>query len=176
MRVQKIAVAVGIGACLVGPSAVASAATSPQSGGKIRVFITNQTPTKAKILITGAIGDYGKTISEDANGKPDPNGNFEKVTLKQGGFLVNGTALNKKLNSSPPEINKANCSLAFTGTGPTTVEDGTGTYAGISGKIAITVTYAGIAQKTAKGCNMSNNAPFYGQYQSITGIGNVSFK
>jgi hypothetical protein len=42
--------------------------------------------------------------------------------------------------------------------------------------VAITVTYAGIAQKTAKGCNMANNAPFYGQYQSITGAGSVSFK
>jgi hypothetical protein len=173
MRVRKIVIAAGITACLLGATASADAS---QTGGKIRVFVTYQTPTKAKILVTGAIGDYGTTISQDANGKPDPNGNFEKVTLKQGGFIVDGTALNKEVNSSRPKMNKANCSVAFTGTGPTTLEDGTGAYAGITGKIAITITYAGIAQKTAKGCNMSNNAPFYGQYQSITGIGTVSFK
>jgi hypothetical protein len=173
MRGLKIVIAVGMTACLLGATASADAS---QTGGKIRVFVTNQTPTKAKILVTGAIGDYGKTISQDSNGKPDPNGNFEKVTLKQGGFIVDGIALNQKLNSSRPKINKATCSLAFTGTGPTTLEDGTGAYSGITGKVAITVTYAGIAQKTSKGCNTSNNAPFYGQYQSITGIGTVSFK
>ena len=59
---------------------------------------------------------------------------------------------------------------------PTKVEDGTGAYAGITGKVAITVTFAGIAPKTAKGCNLANNAPTFGQYQSITGTGSVSFK
>jgi hypothetical protein len=87
-----------------------------------------------------------------------------------------GTALNKKLNSAKPTINKTNCSVEFTGTGPTTVGDGTGAYAGITGKVAITVTFAGIAPKTAKGCNLADNAPTYGGYQSITGTGSVSFK
>jgi hypothetical protein len=175
MRVGKLAMAVGVSSCLLGAGATALAASTPK-GGKIRVFVTNTSETKGKILITGAIGDYGTTVSQDANGKADPNGNFEKVTLKHGGFLVDGTALNKKLNSAQPTINKTNCSVAFTGTGPTTVGDGTGAYAGITGKVAITVTFAGIAPKTAKGCNLADNAPTYGGYQSITGTGSVSFK
>jgi hypothetical protein len=175
MRVGKLAVAVGVSSCLLGAGATALAASTAK-GGKIRVFVTNTSDTKGKILITGAIGDYGTTVSQDANGKADPNGNFEKVTLKHGGFLVDGTALNKKFNSAKPSFNKTNCSFSFTGTGPTTVEDGTGAYAGITGKVAISVTFAGLAPRTAKGCNLAGNAPTLGAYQSITGTGSVSFK
>jgi hypothetical protein len=175
MKVGTLAIAAGVTVCALGAGPAALAAAAPQ-GGKIRVFVTNTSATKGKILVTGAIGDYGTTISQDANGKTDPNGNFEKVTLKQGGFIVDGTALNKKLNTAKPTINKTNCSVAFGGTGPTTIEDGTGAYAGISGNVAITVTFAGIAPKTAKGCNFGNNAPEFGAYQSITGTGSVSFK
>jgi hypothetical protein len=177
MRVGKLAAVVGVTACALGAGSVALAAATPAAtpqGGKIRVFVTNTSDTNGKILITGAIGDYGTTVSEDANGKPDPNGNFEKVTLKQGGFIVNGTALNKKLDHAKPTTNKANCSFSFTGTGPTTIGDGTGAYAGIFGKVAITVTFAQISAKTAKGCSMKGNG--LAGYQSITGTGSVSFQ
>jgi hypothetical protein len=175
MRVGKLAAVVGVTACALGVGSVALAASTPQ-GGKIRVFVTNTSATKGKILITGAIGDYGTTISEDANGKTDPNGNFEKVTLKQGGFLVNATGLNNKLNHAKPTINRANCSIVFSGTGPATIGNGTGAYAGITGNVAITITFGGIAPKTAKGCNFGQNAKIGGAYQSITGSGSVSYK
>ena len=175
MRVGKLTMAVGATACLLGAGPAALAASTPK-GGKIRVFVTNTSPTKAKILVTGAIGDYGTTISQDANGKVDPNGAFQKVTLKHGGFIVDATALNKKLNSVQPTVNRSNCSFVLNGTGPTTVERGTGAYKGITGHVAVTITFGGIAPKTAKGCNFSNNAPTFGQYQSITGVGSVSFK
>ena len=86
-RVRNIAIAVAISACLAGTTAAVAAAT--QSGGKIRLYVTYQTATKDKALFTGAIGDYGKAISQDANGKVDRNGTYEKVTLKQGGFVIN---------------------------------------------------------------------------------------
>jgi hypothetical protein len=175
MKAGKLAIAVGVTGCLVAAGPVALAASVPK-GGKIRIFVTNTSDTKGKILITGAIGDYGTTVSQDANGKADPNGAFEKVTLKHGGFMVDATALNKKLSSAKPTINTANCSVAFTGTGSGTIEDGTRAYAGISGKVSITVTFAGIAPKTAKGCNLADNAPTYGAYQSITGSGTVRFR
>jgi hypothetical protein len=174
MRVGKLAAVVGVTACALGAGSAAVAAATPQ-GGKIRVFLTATSATNGKILITGAIGDYGTTVSEDANGKPNPNGNFEKVTLKQGGFLVDGTALNKKLNHVKPTINTTNCSFVFSGTAPTTISDGTGAYAGITGKVAITLTFAAITPKTAKGCNFKSNK-VNGGYQSITGTGTVSFQ
>ena len=175
MRVGKLATAVGATACLFGAGSAALAASHPK-GGKIRVFVTNTSPTKGKILITGAIGDYGTTISADANGKVDPNGAFEKVKLKHGGFMVDATALNKKLNHLKPTLNRTSCSVVFGASGPVTLGAGTGAYAGISGKVRITVTFAGILPKTAKGCDLRPNAPTHGQYQSITGNGRVSFK
>jgi hypothetical protein len=172
-RFRKVLTAVGMTACLLGTTASADAS---QAGGQIRVFATYLTPTKDKVLITGAIGDYGTEITQNANGKPDSEGNFEKVILKHGGFTINATALNNKLAKVPPvKPNHTNCSLEFVGTGFVTVGNGTDAYAGIAGKIKVTVTYAGIEQKTSKGCNASHNAPFYGQYQSITGVGNVRF-
>jgi hypothetical protein len=173
MRVGKLAAVVGVTACALGVGSAAVAA-STQQGGKVRVFLTATSPTKANIVITGAIGDYGTALSVDANGKADPNGNFEKITLKQGGFLVDGTAFNKKLQHAKPTFNKANCSFVFSGTGSTTVSEGTGAYAGISGKVTITLTFAGIAPKTPKGCNFNSNK-VGGAYQSITGTGSVSF-
>ncbi|HEX3803444.1 MAG TPA: hypothetical protein VHV75_11445 [Solirubrobacteraceae bacterium] len=173
MKVHKFAMAVPVAASLLGTCAPVASA-SPK-GGKVRVFVTNQTETKAKILFTGAIGDYGKAISQDANGKVDPNGSFERVTLKQGGFLINATALTKKIDSTKSRINETNCSIAVTATGSGTLGEGTGAYTGIAGKILISVTFAGIAPKTAKGCDLSNNAPTYGLYQSITATGTVRF-
>jgi len=179
MRVVKLALVVGVlaGLTIVGSTALAASAPA---GGPIRVFVTDTSPVKSKITVTGAIGDYGTALSVNKNGKTNPHGNYEKVTLKQGGFWVNGTTLNKKLNKAKPQINKATCSFAFTGSAPTTVFDGTGLYAGISGTVKITVTFAAIAPRFKTGahagqCNFGNNAPALGQYQSIEGAGNVTF-
>ena len=173
MRVGKLAAVVGVTACALGAGSVALAASTPQ-GGKIRVFVTNTSSTKGKIVITGAIGDYGTTVSQDANGKVNPNGDFEKVTLKQGGFIVNATALNKKIGATKPTVNKSNCSFALSGSGPVTIGNGTGAYAGISGKATITFTFAAIAPKNASGCLFKQNPAT--SYQSIAGSGSVSFQ
>lgn len=178
MRVTKLAAAAALLASVViaGTTAMAGAA---QSGGKIRAFVTNTSATKGKILITGAIGDYGTTVSVNKNGKPNPNGAYEKVTLKKGGFWINATAFNKKLASSQPKVNTANCSTVFSGTGSGSLFKGTGAYSGIGGKINITITFAGIAPRIASGpkagqCNLGNAQPL-AQYQSISATGNVHF-
>ena len=45
MRVAKLATVVGATACLLGAGSVALAASHPK-GGKVRVFVTNTSPTK----------------------------------------------------------------------------------------------------------------------------------
>lgn len=177
MRIIKSAMVAGATLCLLGTGSVAMADSTPGKG-PIRMFFTYQTPIKEKILITGAVADYGIAIAEDANGKADPNGNLEKVTLKQGGFILNLSALTKAIQNQfkKEPINRGNCSLAFSGTGPGTIETGTGAYANIRGNLRITLTVAGIAPKTKKGqCNLSTPAPFYGEYQAVTAVGSVSF-
>ena len=174
MRARTLAAAVGTAACLLG--APVALAASTQTGGRIRVFVTNTSATRGKVLVTGAIGDYGTTLSEDADGKVDPNGNFAKVTLKHGGFIVDTTALSRTLTHARPVINTTDCSFVLSDSGSSTIRDGTGAYTGVSGTLTLSVIFAGISQKTAKGCNFADNAPSYGQYQSIIGTGSVSFK
>jgi hypothetical protein len=174
MRVVKLATVVGVTACVLGAGSAALGASPTQQGGKIRVFVTSATSNREPIVVTGAIGDYGTSVMQNANGKVNPNGGFVKVTLQHGGFIVNATALNKKLNSGKPTVNQSNCSIVFSGSGSTTIGDGTGAYAGITGTLKITYTFAGIAPKTAKGCNFNSNK-VGGAYTSITGSGSVSF-
>lgn len=174
MKPFKSVAALAAAGCLLATGSLATAA-SAQKSGKIHVFVTNASDTKSKILITGAIGDYGTSVSQDANGKIDPNGNFTKVTLKHGGFMINTTALSKTLRRTRPTINTANCSVVLTGSASTTIYDGTGAYTGISGRVVVTLTFAGVAPRTAKGCNLANG-PTHGTYSAVTGTGTVSFK
>ena len=179
MRVAKLALAAAVLASLLIVGSVAAAAGKP-AGGKIQVFVSQQKGPRAKILITGAIGDYGQTISVDKRGKVNQNGDFQKVNLKKGTFEVDATALNKKLGTAGPKVNPATCSLVFSGSANTTAFNGTGLYKGIKGKIKITATFAGIAPRFTSGankgkCNFGQNVPPLSQFQTITGAGSVSF-
>jgi hypothetical protein len=179
MKAVKVglAAAIVVGLLVAGSVALAAAA----SGGPIQVFIKGGAGPRAQILVTGAIGDFGKTVSVDKNGTVDNNGAFQKVTLQKGGFWVDTTALNKKLNSgSTFKTNPNNCSVVFSGSAETTLFNGSGAYKGIGGKVKITVTFAGVQPRFKSGkhkgkCNFGQNTnPLYG-YQSITGVGTATF-
>jgi hypothetical protein len=53
---------------LAGSVALAAGATA---SGPVQVFVKNGSGPRGTILVTGAIGDYGKTLSVDKNGKVD---------------------------------------------------------------------------------------------------------
>jgi hypothetical protein len=179
MRGVKLALATAVlaGLMVVGSSALAASAPA---GGPIKVFLTpSPTSPKSKITITGAIGDFGTSVSVNAAGKTTPNGHYQKVTLKQGGFWVNGTALGKATSKGKPVANKSNCSFSFGASAPVTLFNGTGLYTGISGTVKITLTFAGISPRFASGahkgqCNFNANKTL-GQYESVAGAGNVTF-
>ena len=154
-------------------------ATTP-AGGVVKVFATPSNGASGKIVIAGAIGDFGKTLSINKNGKTNANGNYVKITLTKGTFEVNSTTLNAKFNHAQPTINKSTCSAWFSGTGPVSLLDGTGLYTGISGTVSITETFVFIAPRFTSGkdkgqCNFSNNSQPLSQYSSITGTGKVKF-
>src|SRR5437763_8089541 len=142
---MKAAAVVGALVCalLLGASALATSRSAGVSSGKIRIFAdaSSEGPV-SKILITGAIGDYGTATSIDKNGKIDQNGNYVKIALKKGTFEINSTALNAKLNKAPGVFNKTTCSFSFTGSGGVTLFNGTGLYKGISGSAQITLSSA----------------------------------
>jgi hypothetical protein len=165
-----------LGTALFG-AAAAYGAGMP-AGGSVHVFATPG-PT-GTILITGAIGDYGKTLDINASGKAVANGRYVKVTLKQGTFVINAVAFNVKLAKLNPGVDKATCSAEGSGTGPVSLIDGTGLYKGISATLSATATFAFIAPRFTSGkdkgqCNLSNSAQPLDQYSSIDATGTVHF-
>jgi len=182
MRVARAAIGGLVLGCAVAGSVggTAQAASAAPSNGQISVYATPSNGAKSKIVITGVIGDYGTALSVDKNGKTDQNGNFVVITLKKGTFKVDSTALNQVTNNLQPAVNAATCSATGTGSGPVTLMDGTGLYAGISGTLNMTTTFAFIGPPFKSGskkgqCNLSNNAQPLAQYGSITGSGTVTF-
>jgi hypothetical protein len=150
-------------------------AGAAQRGGPIQFYVSG-TAVTTPILVTGAITDYGKATSVTKAGKPDENGNFEKVVLKKGTFWVDATQLNKILNNVKPTIDKTNCFFAFKGSGPTKLIKGTGAYAGISGTVNVNLNFVAIGPRLPNGsCNMANNVPPVAQYGNVTGAGTANF-
>jgi hypothetical protein len=158
----------------------ASAAPTPK-GGPIALFATiSPTSTPGKIVLAGAIGDWGKVTSIDKNGKPDDNGNFVEVTLKKGTFEIDATVLNKTMANPRPQVQSGvTCSIAASGTGPVTLFDGTGLYQGISGTANVTMTFTGVGGRYQSGakkgqCEQENGAPL-AMLGSVIGRGTVHF-
>lgn len=77
-------------------------AASP-AGGTIAVFTAGGHSIQT-VLVAGAIGDSGTATSVDANGKADPNGNFEQIKLQKGSFLVNAAKFNAAGNRKRPFV------------------------------------------------------------------------
>jgi hypothetical protein len=179
-RFARLAAAVAIGTTFIGGTAALGGATSSAStprGGAIRFYSTPGGPTNP-ILVTGAIGDYGKGTSIDKNGKPDPNGTYEAVKLQKGTFRIDASVLDAKLHRAEPTVDQATCSGWFSATGPLTLFDGTGRYKGIGGKVMATATFAFVMPRYAGGkdkgqCNQ--NAKALDNYTSLNGPGRVRF-
>ena len=101
---------------------------------------------------------------------------YEKIVLQKGGFWVDATRLNKKLNSGVPTLDRARCSFTFKGSGPTKLFKGSGAYAGISGNVNVTVTFVGVLPKLKRGkCNLNRNAQPLAQFGVVTGSGTASY-
>jgi hypothetical protein len=181
-RVVKAAVGLAVlfGSLLFG----ATAAFGQSTGGAIKVFgpasVSNSGNKPTPVVFTGAIGDYGTTVSVNSAGKNDGNGNFVKITLKKGGFTVNATNLNSAFNAlgAPPDFNSQNCSGSFT-VGPVNIPivggSGTGAYKGIAGSVDMTATGALILPTKNGSCNTSNNANPVSGFGFLSGTGSVSF-
>jgi hypothetical protein len=160
--------------------AAASASTAPKAG-TVHVWVTPGKGAVDQIVLTGAIGDYGTATSMDKNGTVDANGAYVKINLQDGTFMVNAVKLNQVLAKVAPTIDKTSCSAWGTGSGPITLYDGSGSYAGISGTLTMTTSFAVVFPRYATGtkkgqCNFSNNAqPVATFIGDLTGSGPVSF-
>lgn len=173
---------VGTAVTLLATSAAFGAGTpSAPAGGSIQIFSFSTSPGGiGSILITGAIGDHGKTLPTNKGGKPDPNGDYVKVTLTKGTFEINATKLNAKANHASPKFSQASCSAALAVTSPVTLLNGTGLYKGITGTVHVTASDAFILPRLTSGtnagqCNESNSAQPVASLQLVEGTGTVRF-
>jgi hypothetical protein len=181
--IPKLVAAAAAGTLLLGSAAaVAATSSSASHPARIEVWVSPAHGNSAvqKIMITGAIGDFGKATSTTKSGKPNPNGKYVHIVLQKGTFRVNAVALNNKLATMRPHVNKSTCSAWGAGSGPVTLFDGTGRYAGISGRIKITTSFAAIFPRFGSGpkkgqCNHSNHAMPLAFFTSpLTGAGKVT--
>jgi hypothetical protein len=141
MRVTRAMMgAAGTLACVVAGASVALGAGSSTTpaGGPIQIFVQpGQNQGKGKILVTGAVGDYGTTSpSKSSGGKK-----LGTATLKKGTITIDLTAISAKVDKANPAVNVATCSAALSETAPAPVVSGTGLYAGIHGTIQITESF-----------------------------------
>jgi hypothetical protein len=173
-----IAAAAGVTAIVL-PAAAASA--TPQSGPE-KVWVT-PSPTgtsvkrPGKVMLTGSVADYGRSVSTTASGKPTKHGTYVLLTLKKGSILVNVSQFNAAAKSAQPEtFNKTSCSAEIHISGPATLVRGTKAYVGIGGTFTMTATFAFIGPLTKSGaCTTKTTTPALSTYGAITGSGTVSF-
>ena len=178
MRAGKKAISLALaGAALLGASTALQANASAPAGGAINLFSHPTTSgTSGTILIAGAVGDFGRYLASDRNGKPDPQGSYLKIILKKGTFEVNVTSLTDK----PKARDTATCSAIFSGSAASAVLNGTGLYAGIKGTLHVTEIHALLASRYTTGkkkgqCKLGGNARPIAEYDSLSATGNVSF-
>ena len=180
--IKSMAAIAVLGGCAAIGGSVAMAST-PISGS-VQVWATipnNGNSGTFPVLLTGAVGDYGNALNANASGqvvKGQKDG-YKLFVLKHGSILLNGKNLNAALNNpnTPPTTqNNTTCSATFVVTEPVPVVKGTKAYAGITGSITVTVSFAELGPKNKNGsCNESNNAKPVSTYGSVTGTGSVSY-
>jgi hypothetical protein len=180
MKVLLRATGLVLVASAVATPALASASTP--SAGKISLWANaNLTGTSSRIVVVGAVADYGVGTSIDKNGKVDPNGAYERIVLKKGSFEADASVLDKNASAAPPALdNPSTCSFAFSVSGPLTLSNGKGAYAGISGTVTVTEQFVGIEPryKTGKNrgaCNQSDSARPTTGAGAVSGTGSIAF-
>jgi hypothetical protein len=99
---------------------------------------------KSTVILTGAIGDFGKAIRTYANGKIERNYNQLDLTLTHGSFRLSIAGIENNLVRAFSHFpsNTSTCSgiVTATGTAPIVADSGTGAYKTISGNFQMTVT------------------------------------
>jgi hypothetical protein len=171
---------VGALVCLVVGASVALAAagsSSAPAGGPIRLFVQpGKSQGSGKILITGAVGDYGVTHKTTSSGGKM----LATATLTKGTITFDLTAITAKVNKASPSLDEATCSASIMESGRVPVVSGTGLYAGIHGTVTLTESFGFIGSTYKSGskkgkCNESNSAPTVAEVGQVYGNGTVSF-
>jgi hypothetical protein len=171
IKTMTTAVLIAAVASGAGGGGAALAADNPLApiGGQMKFFVTTLSNGTGNIIVTGAIGDYGRSAAD---------GNYLEVTLHDGGFELDVAKLVAKASEAGPTLDPTTCSGVSTATAPAPMLDGKGNYRGAAGTMNVTETIAFILPRYRIGphedqCN--NNTRPIDDYSSITGSGMVKF-
>jgi hypothetical protein len=152
-------------------------ATAPAGGtANIMIYGINTDWALFQAIVSGAIGDYGSTVSTHPDGNVGPARNsVMELRMTRGSFALSTTALNDafvKLASHEP-IYPPTCTdlIAVTVGTPIVAGSGTGAYRGIRGSFSVTLT---LNEVEARPCQPSPG-PFRAQLITMAGSGTVSF-
>lgn len=185
LAIACFAGAVGVGGCgpaaTEAPAAGGTAATHARAPGgtaHIAGYSGNDGP-RSKVIVAGAIGDFGEAVSVYPDGMIDPQHNAELSFVQtRGSFRISIVGLDKKIVSafSRVRFSTSTCSgnVTVTRAAPIVADSGTGADRGISGTFTITVTVT-IDEIAAKSrCNATG--AFVAQAIVMTGSGTVSLR
>jgi hypothetical protein len=131
-----------------------------------------------KVVFTGTIGDSGVSYGATANGKKTSKQNpgYRLFILKKGTIFFNTQKIDaaQSNNSTPPTTeNATTCSFTFVTTDPVTAISGTKAYAGITGTLNVTISYAATQPFKNGKCNMNANPS--AEIGQVTGTGTMSY-
>jgi hypothetical protein len=153
--------------------AVTTSLAPVAASGKVHLtdYTDNDGPTTT-VVLTGAIGDYGKAQRVTSNGSTSAQ---LGLTLTHGSFRLDITDLDKTFLGvlSNLAVNTVTCSATASVSGPVPViaGSGTGSYKGIAGTFNLSITLDEVYRRDA--CNTSG--AYLSQSIITTGSGAVSF-
>lgn len=162
-----------------GTSVASMTRAATPAGGAVHMtaYSINSDGPFFRVIVTGAIGDYGPAVTVYPNGQVDPQHTSDmELKLTHGSFWLRIAGLEKKLLLAFRHwpANPATCSGRITATGavPVVAGSGTGLYRGISGSFAMAVTVDEVDVKPV--CD--GTGKFLSQVILLTGAGTVSFR
>lgn len=171
---RKTAVFTVVALMLSGCGPASAPAAAPDHGNVNFTDYSDNDGTKAKVVLTGAVGDYGDAVSLTSNGDAHGPRTDIDLNLTQGRFRISVADIDKKLADAFTHFpsNTTTCSGLVTVTGPAPIEagSGTGAYQGIGGHFDLTVTVNEVDVKDHCG----PGARFLSQTIVITGPGTVT--
>ena len=152
-------------------SGISAADTSVPKGGPVQVILQPApNPGTGKIIITGAIGDYGP-----AHQVQTTKGLYWRADLSRGTIELDLTALGKAISAVTPMIDSSTCSAEVSASAPVTLSDGTGLYRGVRGNVMLTEAFAFVTPRSTSGKHRCDESAMVSQLELMYGTGRATF-
>ncbi|WP_194914579.1 hypothetical protein [Catenulispora rubra] len=160
-------------------TADASAAKTPVTAAHLTGFTTDDGPTE-QVILSGAVGDFGKGVSVNPDGSVNPEHNSQlELQLQRGTFRLDIASIDKAFVAAMAHqfpSDPATCSGHIDVTQHVAVVKGSGTgaYRGVSGDFTLTLSLDEVDKPTA-GQPCDGTQAFVSQTIITAGPGNLRF-